>query len=70
MIWGWNELIIMNYSYLIQYNSKQERTITPFAGILQIKSFYVTVQFGNLSILLIDGFTHQPHLCRHVLQHF
>ena len=39
MIWGWDELIILNYSYLIQYNPKQERTITPFAGILQLNNF-------------------------------
>ena len=41
MIWGWNELIMLNYSYLIQYNSKQERTITPFAGILQINEHFL-----------------------------
>ena len=35
-----------------------------------IQSFYVTVQFGNLSILLIDGFTHQPYLYCHILQYF
>lgn len=37
---------------------------------LTIQGFYVTVKFGNFSILLIDGFTHQPHLSCHILQHF
>ena len=37
---------------------------------LTIQSIYVTVKFCNFRILLIDGFTHQPHLYRHVLQHF
>ena len=47
MIWGWNELIILNYSYLIQYNPKQERTITPFAGILQINGSLADINVEN-----------------------
>ena len=41
-----------------------------FLTDLEILGVYVTVLFDNLGILLIDGFPHQPHLFRHVLQYF
>ena len=38
-----------------------------FLADLEIQGIYVTVQFDNLGILLVDSFTQQPHLFRHVL---